>query len=63
VDGIKAGLCQMRSWRIEHVKRNVNLVAHTIAKEAILCVIDRVWVEETLNCICSTIFREQYAFR
>jgi len=53
----------MRSWRIEHVKRNVNLVAHTIAKEAILCVIDRVWVEETLNCICSTIFREQYAFR
>jgi hypothetical protein len=63
VDGIKAGLCQIRSWRIEHVKRNANLVAHTIAKNAILCVIDRVWVEETPNCICGTIFKERYAPR
>jgi hypothetical protein len=36
VDGIIAGLSQLRSWRIEHVKQDVNLAAHIIAKEAIL---------------------------
>jgi hypothetical protein len=37
VDEIKAGLSQMKSWRIERVKWNANTTAHTVAKEAILC--------------------------
>jgi len=57
VEGIKAGLSPLRSWSIGHVK-NANTAAHTIAKYAILCVIDKVWVEETLNCICGIISRE-----
>jgi len=31
VDGIKHDLSQLRSWRIEHVKKNTNTAAHTIA--------------------------------
>jgi hypothetical protein len=45
------------------VKQDGNLAAHTIAKKAILCVIDRVWVEETANCICGIMSRELYALR
>jgi ribonuclease HI len=29
VDGIKTELSQLRSWRIEHAKRNANTTAHT----------------------------------
>jgi hypothetical protein len=45
VDGIKLELRPLRSWRIEHVKRDANVTAHTIEKETILGVIDRIWVE------------------
>lgn len=45
IDGIKLGLCQLRSWRIKHVKRDANTTAHTIAHKAILCIINRVWLE------------------
>jgi hypothetical protein len=36
VDGIKMELRQLRSWRIDHVKRDANQAAHTIAKEIVL---------------------------
>jgi hypothetical protein len=58
VDGIKFKLQQLRSWSIEHVKRDANTIAHTIAKEAISCVIDRVWVEEIPTCIFGIISME-----
>jgi hypothetical protein len=35
-------LRKLRLWRIEHVKRDANIAVYTIAKEAILCVINRV---------------------
>jgi hypothetical protein len=34
VEGIKMGLNQLRSWKIEHVKRDANKATHIIAKEA-----------------------------
>jgi hypothetical protein len=37
---------------------NVNTTIHTIAQYIILCVIDRVWVEEILNNLCGIIFKE-----
>jgi hypothetical protein len=63
VDGIKVGLHQLRSLSIDHIMQNVNIVVHTIVKEAIFCVVDRVWVKETPNYICGIIFRECYALR
>jgi hypothetical protein len=35
VEGIKMGLNQLRSSKIEHVKRDANKAAYTIAKETI----------------------------
>jgi ribonuclease HI len=61
VDGIKLGLSQLRSWQINHVKRDANSAAHVLAREAIKNVIDRVWVEETPNCIYGIVLREQFA--
>jgi hypothetical protein len=58
VDDIKLELRQLRSWRIDHVKRDANTTTHTIAKKAILYVIDRVWVEEISSCICGIIFKK-----
>jgi len=55
VDDIKLELRQLRSWRIDHVKRDANTTTHTIAKKAILYVIDRVWVTEIPNYICGII--------
>jgi hypothetical protein len=45
------------------VERDVNLAAHTIAKDVLLCVIDRVWIEEISICICGIIYKELYAPR
>jgi hypothetical protein len=47
---------------LEHitVKRNANIDAHTIAKQVILCVINRVWIEEISNCISGIIYRERF---
>lgn len=45
VDGIKVGLHTLRSWHIDHVKRDANTTAHSLAQEAILSVIDKVYIE------------------
>jgi len=34
----------------------MNFVDHTIVKNAILCVINRIWIEKTPNCISGIIF-------
>jgi hypothetical protein len=57
IDGIKDGL---RSWRVKHLQRDANSAAHSLAKEAILDVIDRVWVKETSSCIYGIANREQF---
>jgi hypothetical protein len=63
IDGIKVGLCQLRFLSIDHVMQNVNTTIHTIVKETIFCVINRVCVEKTPNYICGIISRERYALR
>jgi hypothetical protein len=60
VDSIKLGLSQLKSWQINHVKRYANSAAHVLAREAIKNVIDRVWVEETPNCIYGIVLGEQF---
>jgi hypothetical protein len=38
-----------------------NTIAYTIAHEAIMCVIDRVMVEEISKCICGIISKKRFA--
>jgi hypothetical protein len=59
IDEIKEVLGKLRSWRIEHVKRDANFVAHILAREVFSCVIDKVWDEEISNCIYDILTNEQ----
>lgn len=52
---------QLRSWKIDHVKKNANSIAYTLAREAIRSVIDKLWIEEILNCIYGIVIRKQVA--
>jgi hypothetical protein len=38
-----------RTWRVGHTKRGANGAAHGLAKEAIQCYSDKIWLEETLR--------------
>lgn len=58
IEEIKYKLSQLRSWSIEHIKRIAHITVHTIAQKVILCVINRISVEEILNYIYGIIFRE-----
>jgi hypothetical protein len=42
-----------------HVPRELNEVAHTLAKEAVVRKIDDCWVEEVSECISSLVVREK----
>lgn len=61
INGIEVGLSQLRSWTIEHIKREANFAAHSLAREAIINVVDKVWIEEISNCIYGIVNREQFA--
>lgn len=43
------------------MKRKMNSAAHSHAKEAILDVINKIWVDETLNCIYGIVTRDLFA--
>ena len=58
IDGIKD---RLRSWRVKHLKRDANSAAHSLARKAILDVINKVWVKETSSCIYGIVNREQFA--
>lgn len=58
IDGIKDGL---RLCWVKHVQRDANSASHSLAREAILDVIDRVLVEEASSCIYGIGNREQFA--
>jgi hypothetical protein len=38
-------------WRIAYIKKNNNLATHNLAKEAILTIIDKIWIDGILNCV------------
>jgi hypothetical protein len=52
VDGIKDGMRPLILFlRIDHVKQDSNLAAHSLDREAIRCIIDQVWIKEIPICI------------
>jgi ribonuclease HI len=61
VADIRIVLHELRSWQICHSKRTNNYAAHGLAKEAVLNVMNKVWMEEISNCICDVVSSELYA--
>jgi ribonuclease HI len=51
VEDTKLVLRSFRQWRISHLCIEANDAAHGLAKEAIWSVMDKVWMEETRECI------------
>jgi hypothetical protein len=43
------------------VKRSVDSAARIISREVILCIMNRVWVKETRNCICGIVADKLFA--
>jgi hypothetical protein len=48
-----------RKATFAHVPRELNEVAHTLAKEAVVHKIDDCWLEEVYECISSLVVREK----
>jgi ribonuclease HI len=61
VEDTKLVLRSFRHWRISHVRREANGAAHGLANEAIRTVMDKVWMEETPDCISSIVSLELLA--
>jgi ribonuclease HI len=61
VADIRTVLQGFQGWQICHTKRATNYAAHGLAKEAILNVIDRVWMEEIPSCIYDFVTLEHHA--
>jgi hypothetical protein len=61
IEDLRIILRSLRRWRIVHVKREANIAAHKLAKEAARKPIDCIWLEEPPNCIFDTIILEQLA--
>jgi hypothetical protein len=56
VEGIQQ---ETSSFNLDHhVKRNANVAAYTLAREAINHVLDFVWLEDILSSICGIVNRE-----
>jgi len=61
IDDIYEVLNCMQSWLIGYVIRVVNSAEHGLAKTVVKQVIDRVRMEEILNCIRDLVFLEKLA--
>jgi len=46
VEGIKSGMRYFRSASIVYVKREANSAAHGLVREAIIHIVDKIWMEE-----------------
>ena len=61
VEGAKAGLIAFSSWSCSHVRRQCNMAAHLIAKEAINVTKCLISVEDTSNVIANQIHMDVIA--
>jgi ribonuclease HI len=55
VEDIKLVLRSFRQWRVSHVRRTANAAAHGLAKEATMRQLEKIWMEESPECISRTI--------
>ena len=61
VEGVKQGLSAFSSWSCSHVRRQSNMAAHLMAKEAINVLECLIWVEDTPSIIVSQIHMDVIA--
>jgi ribonuclease HI len=61
VDDLKMVLSSLRSWEVMHVKREANMAAHKLAKEASKIHMDRVLIEDCPPCILDIVNLERLA--
>jgi hypothetical protein len=61
IEDAKLILNSLSNWKPNLVHRNINVVAHLLAKLATQSVIDRIWRDEISNCICDIVQAEQIA--
>jgi hypothetical protein len=57
-DDIRSVLYSLRSFRVIHVKREANFVAHMLAKAAVFYVSDSIWLEETPPPVSDIVLKE-----
>jgi hypothetical protein len=62
IEDIKLSLGSLRCWTIRHVKREANLVAHGLAKNATRNFDIQVWLEEPPSCILDVILEQLALF-
>ncbi|XP_059450922.1 uncharacterized protein LOC132181699 [Corylus avellana] len=58
VEDIKTVLRTLRQWKICHAKREANIAAHGLAKEATMFIMDNIWIEEIPICISNIVHLE-----
>jgi hypothetical protein len=58
VEEVKSGLSSLRSYSFVHVKREVNLAAHGLARKATTHVVDITWMKKISNVIYGIVCRE-----
>ena len=58
VEDTKVVLRSLRQWKIGHIKREANEVAHGLVKEAVWIAMDNIWIEKTTACISNIFFLE-----
>jgi hypothetical protein len=62
VADIQLRLCMFPLWQCGFVNRIANSAAHDLAKMTTAkCVIDRIWRDKTVACICDIIMIEQFS--
>jgi hypothetical protein len=59
IDDTKMQLASIVDWQANHVRRTLNTAAHGLAKVASKAVMDKVWRDVVLKCICDIVPVEQ----
>ncbi|XP_040994279.1 uncharacterized protein LOC121245522 [Juglans microcarpa x Juglans regia] len=59
VQDAKQMLQQHRNWKVQFVNRNLNEVAHILAKMAISLETEKVWMEDITSCISESIEKDK----
>jgi hypothetical protein len=54
-------LSSLQSWEVMHVKREANMAAHNLVKEASKSQMDRTWIEDCPLCILDIVNLESLA--
>jgi ribonuclease HI len=61
LEDIKRAVQEFSQWKMTFTRREGNKAAHALSKIAIKAVVNKLWINETLDCIHDIILMEQHA--